>query len=198
MNADGSGVHQVTDVDDVDAPSAWSPDGSRIAFASDRDGDFEVFVMNADGTGEQQLTEDFSINLWPSWSPDGTRIAFNSYRDGHLETFVMNADGSNRQQLTQCSHNPSGVGWSPDGTQLVYGGDVGNLELFVMNADDTNQRQITSNTYPEYVTSQAWSSRTLETGSDVFKDVSTGHDTDRPIGWTFSNGVTPGVGEGAF
>ena len=75
---------------------------------------------------------------------------------------------------------------------------MGTLELFVMNADGTNQRQLTNDTYPQYVTSQAWSTRTLETGSDVFDDVPKGHDADRPIGWTSNNGVTSGVGERRF
>ena len=50
MNADGTGVQQLTDNDNFDWTPSWSPDGDRIAFASDRDGDWEIFVMNADGT----------------------------------------------------------------------------------------------------------------------------------------------------
>ena len=50
MNADGTGVQQLTDNDDSDWLPVWSPNGDRIAFDSDRDGDAEIFVMNPDGT----------------------------------------------------------------------------------------------------------------------------------------------------
>ena len=84
MNADGTGTVALTANDDDDAFPSWSPDGSRIAFTSDRDrqGDDEIFAMNADGTGVVQLTTtNGSIDdWWPAWSPDGSRIAFVSDR----------------------------------------------------------------------------------------------------------------------
>jgi len=95
MDADGSKVRQLTDSDDMDLEPVWSPDGERIAFASRRDGDFEIFVMNADGTEVRQLTDNDAIDLEPAWSPDGERIAFWSDRYGDSEIFVMDADGSN-------------------------------------------------------------------------------------------------------
>ena len=52
--------------DDLSTPAAWSPDGSRIAFASDRDGNFEVYVMNADGSGQTNLTDDPSRDIDPA------------------------------------------------------------------------------------------------------------------------------------
>ena len=82
---------------------AWSPDGTQIAFASDRDGDFEIYVMSADGTNPIQLTHNlWEIDAGPSWSPDGKKIAFSSY--SHVlraDIYVMNADGSNVVNLTQ-------------------------------------------------------------------------------------------------
>ena len=83
---------QLTFNEDEDWNYGFSPDGSRIAFGSDRDGDDEVFVMNADGSGVVQLTDNDSDDWGGFWSPDGTRIAFSSDRDGDREVFVMNAD----------------------------------------------------------------------------------------------------------
>ena len=66
--------------------------GKRIAFMSNRDGDYEIFVMDADGSHVKQLTHNNKKDLYPAWSPDGKRIAFTSDRDGDYEIFVMDAD----------------------------------------------------------------------------------------------------------
>ena len=76
-----------------------SPDNERIAFASDRDGNYEIYVMDADGKNQQRLTESRQTDWDPSWSPDGERIAFASDRKGDFENFeiyVMDADGGNQ------------------------------------------------------------------------------------------------------
>ena len=98
MNADGSGVVQLTDNGSVDRSPAWSPDGSRIVFASDRGNDediYDIYVMNADGSGVDKLTDGCS-NHDPAWSLEGDRIAFAS-RGG---IYVMNEDGSGVVYLT--------------------------------------------------------------------------------------------------
>jgi formylglycine-generating enzyme required for sulfatase activity len=71
-----------------------------LAFASDRNGDFEIYLMNPDGSGQVQLTDTTGENTTPSWSPDGTQIVFASNRDGNWEIYVMNADGSSQTRLT--------------------------------------------------------------------------------------------------
>src|SRR5882762_3042390 len=77
MNADGSGRTALTTDPADDFTPTWSPDGSHVAFASNRTGDYEIFVMNADGSGVTNLTNAPSANDYsPSWSPDGTKIAF--------------------------------------------------------------------------------------------------------------------------
>ena len=52
-----------------DQDPAWSPDGSKIAFESDRDGNYEIYVMNADGTAQHNLTNDGAYDRDPAWSP---------------------------------------------------------------------------------------------------------------------------------
>ena len=81
--------------------------GKRIAFVSDRDGDYEIFVMDADGSHVQQLTDNNKNDWDPVWSPDGKRIAFDSNRYGDYEIFVMDADGSHVVAIGQKGTAPS-------------------------------------------------------------------------------------------
>jgi Tol biopolymer transport system component len=100
MDADGSNQQCLTDNPAWDLEPYWSPDGSRIVFTSNRDGNYEIYVMDADGSNQQRLTDNPARDSHPSWSPDGSRIAFHSNRDGNMEIYMMDADGSNQQRLT--------------------------------------------------------------------------------------------------
>src|SRR6185436_15232437 len=83
-----------------DSPASWSPEGRRIAFASNRDGKTEIYVMEADGSNVSRLTNNLTDDDFPKWSPDGRKILFHSNRDGNWEIYVMEADGSNQTRLT--------------------------------------------------------------------------------------------------
>jgi endonuclease YncB( thermonuclease family) len=99
----GGPVTQLTHSPGIDTAPAWSPDGGRIAFSSDRAGDQDIYVMKADGTGVARVTNEPGIDTDPTWSPDGTRLAFASNRDGDMDIYVMNADGTGQLQLTHNS-----------------------------------------------------------------------------------------------
>lgn len=119
---------------------------TRVAFASDRDGDSEIFVINADGTNLTQLTNNTADDDKPSWSKDGRQIAFESNVDGDYEIFVMDADGSNLTQLTNNNFDDYGPAFSPDGTQIAYHTtQTGNIDIYIMNADGSSPQRITSN-----------------------------------------------------
>jgi TolB protein len=141
INVDGSGEKRLTDSPGLDAFPAWSPDGERIVFATDRDGNWELYVMDAEGAGLRRLTNTPEDESSPAWSPDGEKIAYVTDVIRDNETIgVMNADGSGRKQLAY-GNWPS---WSPDGKRIVYtvySGD-GEGRLFVMDAGGSERRRL--------------------------------------------------------
>ena len=80
MNADGSAETKLTNNTVDDVTPAWSPDGSTIAFASHRMGNWDIYLMNPDGSNERRLTRNPASDRSPDWSPDGSRLAFESNR----------------------------------------------------------------------------------------------------------------------
>jgi len=142
--ADGSET-QLTNNTADDATPSWSPDSRKIVFASDRDGNYEIYVMNADGTGQRRLTNNNVTDFHPVWSPDGAKIAFISDRDGNYEIYAMNADGTNQRRITANPATDADPVWSPDGSRIAfyYSDRKGDAEIYVMNADGTNQTRLT-------------------------------------------------------
>ena len=134
---DGSGVTRLTTSGAPDTEPAWSPDGSKIAFASRRDGlDLDVYVMDADGSNVVRLTTAKGDDNAPAWSPDGTRIVFQSFRDKNVELYVMNANGSGQTRLTNDARLDTNPTWSPDGAKIAWTrGTLTATEIYSMNAN---------------------------------------------------------------
>jgi len=108
-----------------DSP-AFSAAGDKIVFASDRDGNFEIYVMNADGSDQTRLTNTSAAESDPAFSPDGTKIAYSKDPD-NPDIYVMNADGSGQTNLTSDdSARNSDPAFSPAGNRIAFesGSDV--------------------------------------------------------------------------
>ncbi|MBI2072851.1 MAG: PD40 domain-containing protein [Gemmatimonadetes bacterium] len=138
---------------------APSPDGSRIAYVTDRDGNAEIYVMNADGSNPRRLTNTAAAEGSPAWTPDGSRIVYASNAaDGTTATFhiwMLNADGSSPRQLTQGAHSNFQPAVSPDGGTVAFTTDRdGNYNIYLMGIDGSNQRQFTRAPAPE--TNSVW------------------------------------------
>jgi len=166
MNADGSEQTRLTNNQASDFGPAWSPDGKRIAFASNLDGNYEIYVMNADGSGQTRLTNNQADDYDLAWSPDGNRIAFASNLDGNYEIYVMNIDGSGQTRLTNNQASDFYPAWSPDGKQIAFYskrdepnpdscGSNCNYEIYVMNANGSGQTRLTNNQAKDF--GPAWS-----------------------------------------
>jgi TolB protein len=101
-----------TPIPTAPAPEPGSLNG-QIVFSSDRDGNYELYVMNADGSDVRRLTTSSGVDYLPAWSPDGTHIAFISKRGGQSDVYVMDADGSNLRRLTDDRADEMGLDWRP-------------------------------------------------------------------------------------
>ena len=116
-NADGTGITALTDDAYLDSAPAWSPDGTRIAWESLRDGggDREIFVMDADGSDVRQLTDNDLHDEGPAWSPDGRLITFTrSVTEADPgDVWVMDADGGDPVQLTDTPVIEESPDWQP-------------------------------------------------------------------------------------
>jgi TolB protein len=158
----------------TDQGATYSPDGTKIAFMNNYDGDFEICVMNADGTGVKQLTKNSAVDAYPSWSPDGAKIAFTSSRDGDFDVYVMNANGSDQTNITSEDRgNDDFPRWSPDGRFIAietdgYGGVIPEL----ITPDGTFQANVGSVAYATFFDS--WS----PDGRSFLVDSNSGGDFD--------------------
>jgi len=152
MNADGSGLQQLTSDPAMDFDPAWSPDGARLAFRSHRDGNEEVYLMLADGSDQHNLSNSPSGGDYsPAWSADGQWIAFMSDRAGKADVWVMRQDGSEARQVTDLRGISEYPTWSPDGRQIAFHctqgrvlpGGTGDFEICVTADDGTGFAQLT-------------------------------------------------------
>lgn len=132
INADGSGLRRITSEGANTHEPDWSPNGQYIAYASKKDGDWEVYVIRPDGTGRRQLTSNSVDDNYPSWSPDGTKIAYSSFSSGKENIWVMSFDGSSTisPRISLTSPN-GGESWARGTTKTITWTKDGNVGSYV-------------------------------------------------------------------
>ena len=118
---------------------------AKIAFVSERDGNYEIYSMNTDGSELTRLTADPALDAEPVYSQDGTSILFTSDRSGNFDIYSMNADGTNVIQLTDNPANDYTPTWTPDGSLIIFVTERdGNPGIYFMNPDGSEQTDIIS------------------------------------------------------
>ncbi len=143
MNADGAG--QVLLAEDASGGLAWSPDGTRLAFCSDRTGSFQVFIMPADGSQVRQVSDGLASALFPEWSPDGRRLVFEgtTAEDTPGDLYVVNADGTGQHRITADPAQDAEPAWSPDGRLIAFVSDrAGNPDIYLVRPDGSGVRRL--------------------------------------------------------
>jgi Tol biopolymer transport system component len=128
-----------------DRKPQFSPDGSKIAFLSDRSGNLEIWVCKSDGSNAVQLTS-FGGQLVDKarWSPDGERLAFDSNASGEWDIYVVGANGGKVQRMTTNPANDGNPSWSRDGRWIYFDSfRTGEQQIWKLPADGGEPTQVT-------------------------------------------------------
>ncbi|HEY2323202.1 MAG TPA: hypothetical protein VGJ82_10115 [Thermoanaerobaculia bacterium] len=118
---------------------------SQIAFASDRSGSWEIWLMDWDGGNQRQITHHNALSILPSWSPDNQRMVYTSFVRGTSDMYIINRVGGGRMRLhTGLGLNTSAT-FSPIGNDIAFVGSVaGNPDIYVIKDDGSNLRRLTT------------------------------------------------------
>ena len=130
-----------------DIHPAISPDGSSVAFSSNRTGTHQIYVLHRPSGEIRQITHGHESKFWPSWSPDATRLVFDSDRSGNQELFVVDLAAGTEQRLTTDPAFDAVSAWAPRGNLIAFDSNRrpdGAADIWVARTDGTGQRALWS------------------------------------------------------
>lgn len=143
-NADGSDPNKIAEATTQGLRHpAWSPDGTKLVFASDESGNSEIYMINADGSGRAQLTNNKVEDRDPSFAPDGSKIVYASDPTGKksLQIFTLDVKTNKTTQLTTSTNDNYSPVYSPDGAQIAFISSRDRFpKVYLMDADGKNQK----------------------------------------------------------
>ncbi len=154
MNADGSAQADVSNNHASETTPVWSPDGTKLAMASNRqDARQEIYIMDPDGGNAVSITQADTVAATdPAWSPDGKQLAFQSIRQGKNQILVINADGTGEHQVTTGLNNDVHPAWSPDGTRIAFSSArAGNTDVYAIKPDGSGETRLTTDSGADFL-----------------------------------------------
>ena len=141
-----SPIRQLTSTSSTNVRPTWSPDGKRIAYQSNRDGSYHIYVMDTDGGNTKQISSGDNIDdRHPAWSPDSNSIAVDSGDATHREIWVIDVSSQRRTQITKSGAIASFPSWSPDGKRIgYYVYDSGTMDVWTTARDGNGTVKLTT------------------------------------------------------
>ena len=137
---------QLTTGGGLDADATWAPDSQRVAYASDRDGNFDIWVQSLGDERPVKLTSSPGHDWEPSWSQDGRQIVFRSERDGG-GLFVVSSSGGAERRITTFGFRPE---WSSRGGELLFSDSPEPAKLYIVRDDGTNLHRVLADFLSEF------------------------------------------------
>lgn len=152
VDAHGRNMRALTRRMDVNDYVEWSPNGTHVAFVSERDANREIYVVNVERGAVSNLTQHGGDDYAPVWSPDGETIAFVSNRDGDEEIYIMGNDGDTLRQMTDNDVYDYAPVWSLDSTAIIYVSepDFITTELYLVEVATGHTTRLTHNTVDDW------------------------------------------------
>jgi len=146
VSRNGKKIHRLTNNGSViDIAPSWSPDGTQIAFVSDRTGSPQVYIMDSDGGGPRRITFQSDYSVTPAWSPDGRWIAYGVRAAGEFDLYLIDPSGEVNVPLVVHRRNDEHPSWSPDSRKIVFSSDRrGRADLYVIDVNSQRLQRLTS------------------------------------------------------
>ncbi len=146
INRDGTGLIQLSDMEASNYYPVFTPDGSSLLFASNRNGPFDLYLLLFGEKQLFQITDNVGNVVSPDYSPDGRRLVFaNQAGEGPASIWMVNADGLNPHLVYTGADDIVAAAWSPNGERIAYAMSVGvpqEYEIFTMDTDGKNHLRI--------------------------------------------------------
>lgn len=130
----------------VETSPSTTPIVDKVAYASSRKGNLDIYTCDRNGKNKKQLTFRRSIDTSPCWSPNGYHIAFTSDRSGQPQIYVMDADGANTRRITFEGSYQDSPAWSPKGDKIAYSSlRDGKFDIWTVSPDGSDPARVTAN-----------------------------------------------------
>ena len=147
IDYNGENLEKITSGEGMDYNASWSPEGTKIAFISNREtksnSKWDIYIINENGSNLKRLTFLESHITHLNWSPDGTKIVFISNKFNIMDIFTININSKKLNNLTENNYFNKNPVWSPDGTKIAFlTNRDGGSTCYIMDSDGIEQKRL--------------------------------------------------------